>query len=138
MVGVRGLQNNLQKAFAIAILSRIATKGIAINDDPSPDIISLKYNVSLPIVVENGGGRTSGNPDATLPVKANGASPVSNDSKYAKSVPINTANAFRPNEIYLHTPAIRPRTSFSFYKIVKHKKICEPTIEYYLKAELLG
>lgn len=89
----------LQNAFAIAILSIIAIIGIAINDEPKLEIIPSKGTVSLPIVVSKGGGLKSGKPDATLPVNANGATPSSVVIAYAIAVPINTANAFRANDV---------------------------------------
>lgn len=62
----------------------------------------------------NGGNETVGKPVSTVPVIAKGALDVSLVIKKANKVPITTANALRPNDMYLHSGANRPFTSFIF------------------------
>lgn len=67
-----------------------------------------------------------GKPVSTVPVIWKGASEVSVVIKNANNVPIMTARALRPNDIYLHSVPNLPFTSFIFYnQIIKISKFSQ-------------
>lgn len=97
------------KDFATTITSKIATNGIAASDEPIVVNISPKPNVRLPTTVSNGGSWNGGKPALISPVNANGAACPSRVNTYAINDPMNTANAFLPNDTYFAAPAYLPR-----------------------------
>lgn len=60
--------NNVPKALAIAMLSKIAINGTEITVLPSSPINSSKLYVWFPFTRENGGGAKGGRPSVMFPV----------------------------------------------------------------------
>lgn len=88
-------------AFAIANISRIATKGMVNRLDPKLATMPLN-GTSVPLcVVENGGTMKRGNPAATSPVILKGIWSHDCWMMNAAKVPIRTTIAFRERATYL-------------------------------------
>lgn len=80
------------------MFSRIASKGTTIIADPKVEDISIKLSVVFPTSVEKGGGRISGKPGLTNPVKLKGLDSWTSNSQ-AIMAPMRTTIMFLAVEI---------------------------------------
>lgn len=110
---------NLPNALDTATTSITPIIVIVRKPGPTSFTMSMKLRVSFWLFTTlNGGTEICGNPVSTLPVRAKGPSKVSGVTvvkKKANNVPMMTAKALRPSEMYLQIGANLPLTSFNFY-----------------------